>query len=115
MIAFGPFLVGITFFVSIAVVIISLSNNRLKKKMIELGHVDENSIKLFGQSLKYKFDSLKWGLILFFGGVGLVIISLLPSHLYHDSVLPFGIEIIMISLGFLSYFLLVKNRKENID
>lgn len=110
MIGLAPFLVAITFFICIAVVIISISNNRLKKKMIELGHVDENAIKLLGQSLKYKFNSLKWGLILFFGGLGLVIISLLPNHLQYDSALPFGVEIIMISLGFLAYYFLVRNR-----
>lgn len=107
----GPFVVGITFFICIAVVIISLSNNRLKKKMIEMGHVDENAIKLFGKSMNYQFNSLKWGLILFFGGLGLIIISLFPDHL-HDTPLPFGIEIIMISLGFLTYYFLMRNKKE---
>lgn len=110
----APFIVGITFFICVAVVIISLSNNRLKKKMIELGHVDENSIKLLSQSLKFRFNNLKWGLILFFGGLGLVIISLLPDNLQHDSAFPFGLEIIMISIGFLTYFMVVKN-KENIQ
>lgn len=107
----APFLVAITFFICIAVVIISLSNNRLKKKLIELGHVDENAINLLGKSMQYKFNSLKWGLILFFGGLGLVIITFFPGHLRSDSPLPFGIEIIMISLGFLTYYYLIKNKE----
>lgn len=108
----GPFVVAITFFIWFAVVIISLSNNRLKKKMIELGHIDENAIKLLSQSFKFRFNNLKWGLILFFGGLGLVIISLLPKHLQHDSAFPFGLEIILISIGFLTYFIIVKNKED---
>src|SRR5690606_36373941 len=109
-----PMLVGITLFICITIIIISLSNNRLKRKMIELGHVDENSIKLLNstQSWKFKFNALKWGLILFFAGMGLVVIALLPHYLQFNSPLPFGLELMFIALGFLIYFFLVKNNKE---
>lgn len=111
----APMIMLISFFISIAVVIIALSNNRLKKKMIELGHVDEDAIKLVGQSFKFKFNALKWGLILFFGGLGLVVISFLPYDFQRDTPLPFGVELMFIAAGFLIYYFTIRNKKDSIS
>lgn len=63
-----------------------------------------------------RYPTLKWGLVAFFGGLGLIIIDqsgpgIYDRGAYHhysqNSLLPFGIEMVCISLGFLIYFFIV--------
>ncbi|MFW9875154.1 MAG: hypothetical protein ACFFG0_18775 [Candidatus Thorarchaeota archaeon] len=85
----------------------------LKRKIIKAGHMDKAGIL---DPLKDKeensYPTLKWGLVTLFAGVGLLVISLIDKG-QHDvwmrgshSYMPVGIELIAISLGFLSYFLI---------
>ena len=68
-----------------------------------------------------KYPSLKWGLVAFFAGIGFIIINSMSPSLYNqdnyrnfteNSVLPFGIELVCISLGFIVYFLIVTFMKK---
>jgi hypothetical protein len=102
---------------AIVVIIIAILNHRIKMRMIKDGHVDENSIKILSQENSgFKLDTLKWGIILLFGGIGLIILDYLPHndvldsrYNYRDSPLPFGIEIVCLALGFLVYYFIARN------
>lgn len=79
----------------------------LKKKMIEKGFVNDDTQAIFKQhSADGKFSSLKWGLIIFFAGLSLVIMEFIPAE--HDSPLPYGLFALSVSLGFLIYYFIIK-------
>jgi hypothetical protein len=79
----------------------------LKKKMIEKGYVTEDTQSLFREKkLENKYSALKWGLLVFAGGVGLIIIDALPVG--PESTLPYGIFAVCLSLGFLTYYFIIK-------
>jgi hypothetical protein len=80
----------------------------LKKKMVDKGFVNEDTQAIFKQHVAKdnKFASLKWGLIIFFAGLSLIIMEYLPSG--PESPLPYGLFAVFVSLGFLIYYFLVK-------
>jgi hypothetical protein len=80
----------------------------LKKKMIDKGFVNEDTQAIFKNYTKEdnKFGALKWGLIIFFSGLSLILMEFVPVST--DSPLPYGLFAVSISLGFLIYFFLVK-------
>lgn len=106
----GPFISMVAFSVVIAVIIIALLNYRLKKRIIELGQIDENSLKFLTKSLGSKSEALKWGLILMFGGIGLIIIEYIPSKSY-QSFLPYGIEAVSLAVGFFVYYYIMRKER----
>lgn len=76
--------------------------------MIEKGYVNEENKHLLEKlNPDNKYNNLKWGLIILFGGIALVIVNYLPRA--YDSTLPFGVFAICVSLGFLIYFLIVRS------
>lgn len=88
-------------------VIKGITNYRLRRKMIESGLVNEEAMELLKEGAKDSYySSLKWGLILFFSGIGLVIINFMD--LYYDSTAAYGIVITAASLGFLVYFMFMR-------
>lgn len=99
----------------------------LKRKIIKAGHFENAGIleqKVASSTPENqeanKYPSLKWGLVAFFGGIGFIIIDQLsPSynnweatHNFMGSFLPFGIELVSISAGFIVYFLIVNFSKK---
>lgn len=101
----------------------------LKRKIIKAGHFDNSGIldqKIASATSENqeanKYPSLKWGLVAFFAGIGFIIINQMsPSVSNQDnyrsfmenSVLPFGIELVSISFGFIVYFLIVNFSKKD--
>jgi hypothetical protein len=90
----------------------------LKRRMVINGHVDKAGI-LDTPSVEEKntYPTLKWGLIVLFAGLGLLIISMLDRDgmFFMDgrnSYLPLGIELIAVSAGFLFYFFIVRMIKK---
>jgi len=95
----------------------------LKRKVIKAGHFDNAGIldqKVASVSPENqeanKYPSLKWGLVALFAGIGFITINSMGPSLYNEdnyrnfmenSMLPFGIELVSISLGFIVYFLIV--------
>jgi len=99
----------------------------LKRKIIKAGHYENAGIldqKVASANIdnqeENKYPSLKWGLIAFFAGIGFLIIDRMSpglsngnywesnhNNFMEHSLLPFGIELISISLGFIVYFLIV--------
>ncbi len=81
----------------------------LKKKMIDKGFVNDDTQAIFKQhqnTFNNKFASLKWGLIIFFAGLSLVIMEYIPTS--PESPLPYGLFAVAVSLGFLIYYFIVK-------
>lgn len=104
----------------------------LKRKIIKAGHFENAGIldqKVASEAIENKeanmYPSLKWGLVAFFAGIGFIIINQMSPSLSNGnywesnhnnfmehSMLPFGIELVSISLGFIVYFLIVTFMKK---
>ena len=100
----------------------------LKRKIIRAGHfenagiLDQKVASLEPENREAnKYPSLKWGLVAFFGGLGFILIEQMGPGLTNQdnyqnfmqhSMLPFGIELVSISLGFIVYFLIVNFSKK---
>jgi len=81
----------------------------LKKKMIEKGFVNEDTQAIFKRNTdENKYSTLKWGLIIFFAGISLVLLEYIPYD--SESPLPYGLFTVSVSLGFLIYYFLVNKK-----
>ena len=92
--------------IGIAKIIQTFTDYHLKKRMVELGHVDEKVSNILGNQEELTYSSLKWGLIILFGGLGLILLEFISYDI--DSPFPFGVEAVFIALGFLLYYFIVK-------
>ena len=101
----------IVVFASFAIVIIAILNFILKMRILHLGYKDESFIKYLTQTVEYKYNSLKWAILLFFAGLALITIYLIPIIDPAQSPLTYGIICVALSAGFLIYYLVVRNDK----
>lgn len=101
----------------------------LRRKIIRAGHFENAGIleqKVASVNTESreanKYPSLKWGLVAFFGGLGFILIDQMSpgmsnqdnyNSFMRESMLPFGIELVSISMGFIIYFLIVSFSKKN--
>jgi hypothetical protein len=85
----------------------------LKKRLIDKGLVNEEGLRLFKKDLSVanKLSSLKWGLIILFGGLSLVLLEFLPYD--SSSTLPYGMVAFFVAVGFLIYYYVVRKEEEN--
>ena len=97
-----------------------LSDHLLRRRLIKEGHVDKVGIleKPKPSEEVNKYPSLKWGLVALMAGLGLIIIEVLGMFEKdwidgRDAVMPFGILLVSISLGFLIYFFIMNSRNKN--
>lgn len=114
-------------FFAIFQILKSFTDFLLKRKIIKAGHYENAAIldqKVASAMIESqevnKYPSLKWGLVAFFAGIGFIIIDQLSPGIYNrenydqfmwNSMLPFGIELVCISMGFIIYFLIVNFSK----
>ena len=85
----------------------TISDYILKKKMIEKGYVNEDTQAIFKRNTEEnRYTSLKWGLIILFGGLSLIIMEYIDYE--NTSPLPYGLFAVCVSLGFLIYYFMVK-------
>jgi hypothetical protein len=89
----------------------------LKRRIIISGHIDKAAILEPLQSKEENYyPTLKWGLVSFFAGIGLLVIAYFmnnqnPDWIYGTgSYAAIGIELISISLGFLIYFIFTRKK-----
>ncbi len=104
----GPAIIIGTILFGVVSIIKAFSHHFLRKKILEKNNMDERVI----QAMRLEDNrqtALKWGMVVFFGGVGLILLSLIPYD--YNSPLPFGIEAVMISLGFLVYYFVERKQK----
>jgi hypothetical protein len=97
-----------------------ISEHMLKRKLIKAEQYDKPGILEPPKSASEesnKYPSLKWGLVALMTGIGFIIIEVMrqinPTLIdYHNAVLPIGILLVFVSLGFLIYFFIMNNRKK---
>ena len=106
---FIPIVAIISVFGSTILFVVTITNFILKRKMIEKNMVSNESMQLF-RKLSNRQESLKWGLILFFGGIGLIINSSFGFDA--DTPMPYGVVAVCSALGFLAYYLIAKKESE---
>lgn len=104
-------------FYAIYMIIKTFTDFSLKRKIIKSGHLDRAAILETQKSEdEFRFPSLKWALVSFFAGAGLILIECLHSCYewisFDNPILPLGIELVSISLGFMIYFVIVVSRKK---
>ena len=90
----------------IGMVSIEFMNFLLKRRTIKMGRLDEQHVKLL-TSRTGRYSVLKWGILFIFGGLGLVILGFLPYNA-ETSPIPWGIEVILLGLGFLVYYGIIR-------
>ncbi|WP_353128945.1 DUF6249 domain-containing protein [Parapedobacter pyrenivorans] len=104
-----PVLIVGTVFFTVAYIIEIILKYRLRSRIVSSGLTDEKLIKgLFASKVDNRYSTLKWGLILLFAGIGLIVLEYVPYE--YDSPLPYGIEGTFIALGFLLYYFMVNGK-----
>ncbi len=106
----APFIVMIAILIAVCVVIVVLTNYDLKKKILNKENIDDKMFIILNNLTGLGLEMLKWGIILLFGGTGLIVLEFIPYN--ENSPLPYGVMTVFISLGFLSYYFLIRNRKK---
>lgn len=97
----GSFTVGVVVFTR------TLTDYILKKRMIDKGYVNDDAQAIFKRhSEENKYTSLKWGLLIFFAGLSLIIVDFIDVD--RRSSLPYGLFAMFVSFGFLVYYFIVK-------
>lgn len=87
----------------------TLTDFSLKKRLIERDMVNAETADLF-KRVSNKQNALKWGLVVLFAGIGLIINSYMTFE--ETSPLPFGIEAVCVAIGFLIYYFMVRDQQE---
>lgn len=105
-----PIVAIISVFGSVILFVTTLTNYSLKKKLIDKDMVNTETANLFKKQ-DNKHSALKWGLIVLFGGIGLIIID--AMGLDGDDAMPYGIEAVSIALGFLAYYGIMKKEMDS--
>lgn len=104
-----PIVAIISVFGSTILFVTTLTNYSLKRKLIDKDMIGPETSNLF-KSVSNKQNALKWGLIILFAGIGLIIIDSLD--LDGDEAMTYGIEAVCVSLGFLLYYTIVKKEED---
>lgn len=100
-----------TFGLFVTVFTKTLTDYFLRKKMVEKGLIGDDASQLLHQQNENKFAALKWGLIILFGGLGLILIELISLDV--NSTLPYGLFAMSLSAGFLVYFYIVQKMNKD--
>lgn len=100
----------IAILIAISVVIVVLTNYDLKKKILNKENIDDKMFIILNNLTGFSSEMLKWGIILLFGGIGLIVLEFIPYN--ENSPLPYGVMTVFVSLGFLTYYFLMKNHKK---
>src|ERR1700677_1184909 len=95
-----PYIMTTVILIIITVIIFRLFNYILQRRILESGPLDEHAVKFLAAGASTGKENLKGGLLLLFGGAGLLILSCLPVEI--ESPIPYGIEAIALSFGFIS-------------
>ncbi|WP_420575226.1 DUF6249 domain-containing protein [Ekhidna sp.] len=105
-----PIIAIISVFGSVILFVSTLTNYSLKRKLIDKDMVNAETANLFTKK-DNKHNALKWGLIVLFGGLGLIIID--AMGLDGDDAMPYGIEAVSIAVGFLIYYAMMKKEMDD--
>ena len=112
MIEFTPVFITGIIFLSIVIVIKVISDNRIRKQLINSGNVDEK-IKFLYMNPKSKesspLNSLKWGLVLVALGLALFVGQFLPYEMEGEGTI--GTMFLFSGIAFLIYYFVSKKEE----
>lgn len=97
-----------------------ISDHLLRRKLIKAEQYEKVGILETPQPAndeENKYPSLKWGLVALMTGLGFIVMELMKlfdNDLFNgrDAVLPIGILLVFVSLGFLIYFFIINSKKK---
>ncbi len=101
----GAIILGVLLW-GIANIIKTFTDYRLRRKLIEMGQVDEKVSHILASRQDTYYNALKWGMIILFGGLGLIVLEFVEYDA--DSPFPFGVEAVFVAAGFLLYYYMVR-------
>lgn len=107
-------------FFAIYMIIKEFTNFLLRRKIIKSGNFDKAGIlePVNDNPEDKKLITLKWGLVALFAGAGIIVIELMSNAgglswiRDEKSMLPWGIELVFIAAGFLTYYFMVNSKKK---
>ena len=108
-------LIVFVIFSSAAFVIKVISDNRIRKRLIESGQVDEKVKYLFFKSGRRAADplsSVKWGMVLVAIGLALLLGQIFPYDITEE--MTIGFMFLFAGLAFLIYYFIQKGKSEEI-
>ncbi|MBN2088591.1 hypothetical protein JW964_03215 [candidate division KSB1 bacterium] len=112
-------IIPIGIFMVLAYIVKILSDNRLRRLLIDKGQVNE-SVKYLFMDREYKNvpSSLKWGMVLIGIGVAILIGQLVPRHMMEE--VTFGGMFLLAGLGLVLYYfiankLIEKSKNDNLS
>ena len=100
----------IAILIAVSVMIVVISNYNLKKTILNKEHLDDKMFVILNNLTGFNSEMLKWGIILLFGGAGLIVLEFLPHD--ENTPLPYGVMTVFVALGFLTYYFMMKNQKK---
>jgi hypothetical protein len=106
-------LIVFVIFGTAAFVIKVISDNRIRRRIIESGQVDEKVKYLYFSSGKKMYDPLsnvKWGMVLIAIGLALLLGQLFPYSITEE--MTIGFMFLFAGLAFLIYYFIQKGKSE---
>ncbi len=101
------FLIPIAFFFAAVALVKIISDNRLRRHMIEKGNLDENIKYLYQQNqAPQPLSSIKWGLVLIGIGLALFLNQLFPYTISDEGTV--GLMFLLAGIGFLVYYFIAR-------
>lgn len=116
MIDFTAVFITGTIFLAIAFVIKVISDNRIRRTLIESGKIDEQVQFLYMHSGKREnspLQSLKWGLVLVALGLALFIGQFLPYEMQGEGTV--GTMFLFSGIAFLIYYFVSKKEQKEVS
>ena len=120
MVELVPMVVVTVIFGTLVLIIKILSDNRIRKSLIESGQLDEKAKYLFLRAERRPVDSLssvKWGMVLVGIGLALLIGQFVNQYMYFGDAegLTFGMMFLFAGIAFLIYYNLKKKAGDKSD
>jgi len=114
---FVPMVVVAIIFGSLVMVIKILSDNRIRKNLIESGQVDEKAKYLYLKSEKQAPDPLstvKWGMVMIGIGAALLIGQFIDQFIQYGDAegITIGLMFLFAGIAFLLYYKMKKNQEQ---
>ncbi|WP_345950919.1 MULTISPECIES: hypothetical protein [unclassified Mucilaginibacter] len=100
--------ITLAFFLALVVIIMAILNFILKMRILNSDSRDTYAY-FFKKTSDYKGAALKWAIMLFFAGLGLIVIPFVPlDEMAVNSPLPYGTEAVFLAMGFFVYYLVAR-------
>ena len=112
-----PMVVVGIIFGTLVMIVKTLSDNRVRKSLIESGQIDEKAKYLYLNARKREMDplsSVKWGMVMIGVGLALLIGQFINQYTYHGGPegITIGLMFLFAGIAFLIYYRMKKNQPD---